>query len=190
MLDSIVRSKSARKIMTLLFLNNDSKFYLREIERLTKEPVSAVSRELKRLEKAGIFLSEKNANARYYSVNKNHPIYSELKSIVLKTEGIGDVLKKMMDMTHGIKLAFIYGSVAEGRETGISDIDIMIIGNLDSVKVHSKIREIENKIKRVVNYSLITEKEYVSKKTDFLKRVLAGKKIFLVGGEDELQRLS
>ena len=154
------------------------------------EPISAVRRELEKLEKSGLLISKEEARVKYFWVNKTNPIYEELKKIILKTQSIGETLRNLVKKISDIKIAFIYGSVARGDENAKSDIDLMIIGDIDSVKIHSKINEIENKIKRAVNYSLLSEKEFKAKKTDFLKRVLKEKKIFLIGGEIELKRLA
>lgn len=190
MLESLVRSKTARKILVLLFLNPDERFYIRQLERLAEEPVSAVRRELEKLEKSGLLLSKDEAKVKYYWVNKQNPIYEELKKIILKTQAIGSTLKNLVKKIPDIKIAFIYGSVAKGNESAVSDIDLMIIGSIDTMKIHLKISEIEDKIKRTINYTLIKEKEFRSKKTDFLRRVLKEKKIFLVGSENELQKFT
>lgn len=190
MLKSLIRSKTTRKILGLLFSNPNDKFYIRQLERLTDEPVSAVRRELKKLETSGLLLSKEEAKVKYFWVNKENPIYEDLKRIILKTQAIGDTLRNLIKKIPGIKIAFIYGSVAKSEENITSDIDLMIISDIDSIKIHSKISKIEDKIKRTINYNLIGEKELKTKKTDFLKRVLKEKKIFLIGTENELQKFT
>lgn len=190
MLEALIRSKTTRKILAILFSNPADKFYMRQLERIIDEPISAVRRELKKLEKAGFLITSDEGRLKYFSVNKANPIYEELKKIVLKTQSIGETLRSLVKKTAGIKIAFIYGSVAKGGESVKSDIDLMIIGDIDGVKLHSRINEIEDKIKRPINYNLINEKEFKTKKSDFLKRVLKEKKIFLIGDEFELKRLA
>jgi outer membrane protein TolC len=41
------------------------------------------------MEKQGVLKSEYKANARFFRVNKNYTLYRELKSIILKTTGLG-----------------------------------------------------------------------------------------------------
>jgi len=190
MLESLIRSKTARKVLTIFITNPDEKFYIRQLERLIKEPVSAVSRELQKLENSGLLSSKDGAHVKYYWVNKDYPIFDEIKKIILKTQGLGDKLRELINNVPGIKLAFIYGSVAKGEEKAASDIDLMIIGDIDSVRLHSKIGEIEDIIKRAINYNLMNEKDFKNRKTEFIKRVLKEKKIFLIGGEGELRKLS
>lgn len=172
----------------MLLTNPDERFYTRQLERLTGLPVNAVGRELTKLEKAGFLFSKEEGRVKYFWVNKENPIYEDLKNIILKTQALGDHLRNLVAKVSDIKVAFIYGSVAKGEEKATSDIDLMVIGNIDSTKLHSEIKKIEGEIKRTVNYSLMREKEFKSRKTDFIKRILREKKIFLVGNADELRK--
>ncbi len=190
MLEDLIRSKTARKVLTLFTTNPNSRFYIRQLERLIKEPVSAVRRELRKLENSGFLLSGEEARVKYYWVNKDYPIFDEIKKIIFKTQGLGDNLRKLIKEVPGIKFAFIYGSVARGEEKAASDIDLMIIADIDSVILHSRITEIEDKIKRVINYNLINEKDFKNRKTEFIKRVMKEEKIFLIGTENEFHRLN
>ena len=88
MLESLIRSKTARKVLTLFITHPDDKFYTRQLERLIKEPVSAVRRELKKLENSGFFLSKEEANVKYYWVNKEYPIFEEIKKIIFNKKKI------------------------------------------------------------------------------------------------------
>ena len=159
---------------------------MRQLERLTGLQINAVRRGLKKLESSGFLLSKEEGNVKYFWINTKNPIYKEMKSIMFKTQIIGDHLKDLFQKTPDIIAAFIYGSVAKGEENTLSDIDLMVIGVIDAQKLHSKISKIEDKVKRTINYTLISEGEYKAKKTDFIKRVLKGKKIFLIGSENDL----
>lgn len=190
MIESIITSKATREILGLLFSHPNEKFYMRQVERLTGLQINAVRRELKKLESAGFVLSETTGNQMYFWLNRQNPIYGELKNIMFKTQIIGvnlrDLVKKITDIT----VAFIYGSVAKGEENSSSDIDLMVVGSIDSLKLHAEINKIEDKINRTVNYNLVREDELKTKTTDFFKRVLHEKKIFLIGNENVLRELT
>lgn len=190
MLEGIITSKATRKILGILFSNPKEKFYIRQLERLTGLQVNAVRRELKKLASSGFLFSKDEGHVKYFWVNTENPIYEEIKSIMFKTQIIGDYLRDLFRKISRITAAFIYGSVAKGEENALSDIDVMIIGSGDGVKLHAAISRIEGKINRTINYTFISEEEYKTKKTDFLKRVLKEKKIFLVGDNDVLRRLA
>lgn len=87
------------------------------------------------------------------------PIYNELASIILKTEGVAKELQDSLSEI-GVEVAFIYGSFASGKAGVDSDIDIFIIGEVDEDNLIIKIREVEKKLSREINYVLFTAKEF------------------------------
>lgn len=82
MLERFITSKTKRKLLKLFILHPEKSFYVRELEKLLQEPVAAVRRELGYLEEAGFLKSRKAGNLKYFEVNKDFPIYPELKKII------------------------------------------------------------------------------------------------------------
>ena len=80
MLEYIITSRTKRNLLKLFLTNPDRTFYVREIARLTDEPVNAVRRELDYLGKAGLLKTANRGNQKYYSVIKEFPLYPELKN--------------------------------------------------------------------------------------------------------------
>ncbi len=191
MLESLITSRSRRKILALLFMHPASEHYVREITRKTGEQINAVRRELEILEKGGIVISERKGNLKYYLLNKRCPIYGELKSIIVKTEGMGDALREHLGKIKGTKFAFIYGSTALGEERQKSDIDLMVIGEVPIEKLNKAVREAQGKLLREVNYVVYPPKEFLEKRSKgFIQEVIRNKKIMVVGEEDEFKRFA
>ena len=185
----IFKSKARQAIFRLYFTNPDKGFYLRELERELEIPVSMLRRELIALEKEGLFSSSKQGNLLYYNLNKKFPLYDELKTIIFKTIGVQGALSKVLFTLKGIEAAFIYGSYAKNTDNAKSDIDLFIIGNLDENKLIEKINMLERDLKREINYNIYSKIDFGKKKKQkdsFITDILKSKKIFLVGGEDDL----
>ena len=188
-ISNLFKSKTRKALFKLYFTNPDSEFYLRELERMLSTPVSMIRKELLRLEKEGIFISHKEGNLAYYYVNKNYPLFSELKSIVSKTIGVQGVLTEVLQKINGIEIAFIYGSYAKGSEKADSDIDLCIIGNINEDSLVRRINELEKSIKREINYTLYMEKEFTEKrrkKDSFILDLISNPKIILIGEKNDL----
>ena len=185
----VTKSKIRRDILTLFFGNPSKKYYVRQIERLLGYSVGSIRRELKKFKKDDLFLTEKTGNLVYYKLNIAHPLYKELKSIVMKSSGIVQRLKEALLSFINIDVAFIYGSFASGGAKSSSDIDVMIIGDVESSDVVSGLSELEIKFDREINFTLYTKKEFLEKKDkiEFLKDVMEGKKIPLIGDLDEIR---
>ena len=185
----IFKSKTRQALFQLYFTNPLSAYYLRELERLLNIPVSIIRKELVRLEKEGLFLSKRRGNLLFFYLNKDYPLFNELKNIVRKTIGIEGLLRQVINSINGIEIAFIYGSFAKNKEKPTSDIDLLIVGNIDEDELISKINQIEKSIKREINYVLFSPKEFRLKRKNkdvFIQDILKNKKIMLKGKIDEL----
>ena len=188
MLELIMGSRTRVKILTVFLLSPEKKFYVRELARKTGSNTNSVRRELNRLESVGLLRSETSGNLKYYAANEKMPIYSELRSIFLKTEGIGGTIRENLKKLGEVKLAFVYGSFAKGEAQLKSDIDLMIVGEVDERKLIPLIRKTEELLSREINYTLFTTAEFesrVKRKDPFVSDVLKGKKIQLLDGNDE-----
>ncbi len=183
-----------RKVLSLFFMHPDKQFYFREVLKLTGTKQGTIQRELKSLTKAGILELETRGNQTYYSVNKSHPIYAELRRIVLKTFGLVDILRDALSRFRDkIEVATIYGSIASGEETAKSDVDLLVIGKISFDNLSVAISKAEKELRREINPTLYPVKEFKKKlkqRNHFLRSVLRSKMIFLIGNEDDLTRLA
>lgn len=191
MLATLLSSKVRAKVLTAFFLSPGAERNAWELTQSLAENYSAVWKELNRLERLGILVSEPRGNAKVYRVNPNCPIESELRSIVLKTEGIGSLLRMKFGAMPSIHSIFIYGSVASGKADQYSDIDLMIIGDDDiSLEdVSSLISDAERMLNRPINYILFTLAEWKEKLKNndpFAVNVENAEKIILIGENDAL----
>lgn len=194
MLEQIFSSQARVAIMKLFLLNPDDRYYLRQAASLTGQPVRAVERELARLEAVGLLFHTLDGNRKYYQVDKECPIFPELKSMFLKTVGLGDVLREYMEGFKGaIEVAFVYGSYARGEETTLSDIDLFVIGSLTGMELSSVLGEARSELGREINPVMMTPEEFASKVASgnhFVLSILKDAKTFLVGNAEELESLA
>jgi predicted nucleotidyltransferase len=193
MLEKLFTSRVRVRLLTLFLTHPAEAFYIRQIARLTSETYNNVRQELQNLAQLGLILSERRANAIYYRANVDHFLFPELKRIILKTEAVGDRLREALLALGDICVAFIYGSTAKGTELASSDIDLMIIGDVDLEALDGAIDHMEEEMGRTVNYTLFDVEEWrerVAQGHSFVTDVLTHEKIFLMGDEDELSVLT
>lgn len=183
-----------RKILALFFLNTDREYYFSEVVRLTGTRQGVIQRELKNLTEAGILTSEKRGRQKFYSVNRKHPIFQDLRNIIFKTYGvIGKIREVLEPLEEGIKVAFVYGSFARGEEVSGSDIDLFVVGNIHLDELVSAISSVEQAIGREINPTLFSATEFKNKwsqKNNFIRSVANTEKEFIIGFEDEFRRLA
>jgi len=182
-------SSTRAELLGLFFNNTDERFYLREIARHIGKDATGIKRELDKLVKLGLLAKEKRGVQKYYFVNKSSPIFSEMKGLIFKTTGVQGAMKGALSRLKGVKAAFIYGSYAKGAEKEDSNINLMVIGQANLSELNDIVMSLEEKLKRDIDYLVFDEQEYRKRKESkdsFIRELLKGKKIFLVGKEDEL----
>lgn len=81
----LTKASLKKKLLVYFFTHPESSLYLRETAKILNIDPANLSRELRKLEKEGIFTSKKQGNLKYFSLNRGYTLYQELKSIVLKT---------------------------------------------------------------------------------------------------------
>ena len=192
MLERLFTSRVRVRLLTLFLTHPTEAFYIRQIARLTGETYNNVRLELQNLAQIGLILSERRANATYYQANVDHFLFPELKRIILKTTAVGDRLREALSALGNVRVAFIYGSTARGTELASSDIDLMVIGDVDLDALDGVIDNIEEEVGRAVNYTLFSVGEWqerLNQGHSFVTDVLNHEKVFLIGDEDELSTL-
>ena len=182
-----------RLVLASLFLHPDERFHVRELARRTGVSAGSLHRELKAMAESGLLVRERTGNQVFYQANPNCSIYEELAAIFRKTMGLKSLLQyALSDCVDRIDVAFIFGSMASGRQTAGSDLDVCILGDvslLDAVKALSSLRET---LRREINPVVMTTGRFskLSKKADrFVTRILSEPKLFLKANEDELAKL-
>jgi len=189
MLETLFSSRVRAKVLAAFFLSPGEKHNAWELAQSLGENYSAVWKELVRLQGLGILTSERQGNSKDYQVNEVCSIAPELRSIVLKTEGIGMVIKEKLQEMDSVKEAFIYGSYATGEADARSDIDLMIIGEINLDQLAPVISKLEKELTRQINYVIFSEEEWKEKeavKDPFWENVASASKIMLIGGDHAL----
>ena len=188
----ITKSSLRKKLLAYYFSNPEAEHYLREIALILEVDPGNLSKELSRLEKEGIFISQERGRIKLYKLDKEYPLFHELKNIIFKTIGIEGLLKKEIQDISGIQIAFIYGSFAQNKARVDSDIDIFIIGEPNEQKLNQNIFSLEKQLGREINYIFWSKDEVIKKtkeRNSFLSEIFKDKKIFLKGNEQKLQEL-
>jgi len=177
----------------LLYGHADEEYYMRQIARTTGIGIGPVQRELKKLTDSGIVRRRTRGRQVYYQANPETPVFKELKGLITKTTGIVDKLHDaLVPAADQIRVAFIFGSIASGSEDKNSDVDVLVVGDIPFGDVVTLLSEAEGQIGREINAVVYPVAEFSQKVRNghhFVRNILEGEKIFLLGDEHELTRL-
>jgi len=166
-----------RRILAAFYATPGLVTHPRELARRLGHPSQVVGRELRRLEDAGILVSETIGRVRRYRVNVDSPKAADVRGLVLRTIGAEGLIRASLVGVSGIEEAWIFGSHARGTERPSSDIDLLVIGVVDRTALSERLVEVEQELGRDVNVVAYTRGELadlVSAGDPFIADVLAG----------------
>jgi predicted nucleotidyltransferase len=183
-------SRARQLLLAYYFTNPTARIHLRDLAgRLNIDP-SNLSRELRRLERDGLFKSEVSGRQKYFQLNRRYPLFAEVRGIVAKTIGAIPRIARSLKEIEGIEEAYLSGSFARNQQDAASDIDVLVIGAPRSEALAEAVRKLERQLGREINYSVLTRKEFLSRrarKDAFLEDVWHNKRISLVGAHEKTQ---
>lgn len=175
----------------MLMMNPRKRFYIRELSKILKIPYGMLYREVKNLVSLGIITEEKKGKITLLSVNMDLLYFAELRGLMIKTAGLGDAMRDALSGFVGIQYALIYGSLASGEETDRSDVDFLVVGEVDEEDLLKAMSEVEKDVGREVNYILWSEDEFMERVREghhLLVDISRKPVLMLVGDEDEFRR--
>ena len=177
-----LRAKNTKVILGYMFLHEDAELYVNEMARKFSLDDGNLSRKLKELEREGILKCRERGHECYYSLNRSYPLLKEYKGIVLKTVGLEQKLRDALAVVPGIKQAYIFGSYASETMDAASDIDLLVVGEHDTLMLQKAVAVFQKETDREINVISMDLREYQEKlkKDPFLKSLAKKKKIRLV----------
>ena len=182
-------TQTQQKVLGLVYGQPGRSFYTKEILRLTGMGVATIKRELDRMLAAGILSMTPVGNQHHYRANPQSPIYSELLGIVRKTFGVNEAVRCALEpLAEKIDQAFIFGSMADGRETVASDIDLLIVGEVGLADVAGALHPVQETLGREINPKVYGKEEWArlkAAKNAFVTEVLAKPRMDVIGGDNE-----
>ena len=193
-LEHLLGSRLRAKLLGWLFSHPGERYFVRQLALLLGEDSTNLSRELARLAELGIVTGSREGQQKYFQVNTEIPIFPELRGLVLKTSGLGDLLRESLGPLSGrIQVAFLFGSFAAGRADAASDVDLLVVGDVSLRELVEALGPMQNRLGREINpmvYPVTEFREKLGQGHRFLTSVLEGPKLFLIGSPHELERLA
>lgn len=191
-LAALFHSEVRGEILRLLFGLKPRRMYQAEIKRHTPFASRSIEEELAKMLRLDLVISTKVGNMRFYEANQAHPLYPDLRSIVLKTAGLHDILSAALASSQ-TSFAFVFGSLANQTENTDSDLDLMIIGSLGRREVVPLLRGVAEQLGREINFHVFSLDEWKmkrEKRDPFLTEVASKPKFFVRGTENEFAAMA
>ncbi len=189
-LEDLIISRVRVKMLSLFLSHPGTIFHVRDIVRKVDEEINAVRRELAHMEKAGMVSKEARANRLFYLFRNDYPLYFELLELIGKTHGLGWDIIKHRPKLGKIKFAMLSGRFLRGlSKRGATDVDLLVVGTVVLPELSQIVKAEEVKRGRELNYTVMTEEEFLFRKRrrdPFVIGILTGSRVMVVGDEEEL----
>jgi predicted nucleotidyltransferase len=142
------------------------------------------------LEREGLFRSEVIGRQKYFQLSRQYPLFDEVRSILVKTIGAAPLIAQSLRKLEGIEEAYLYGSFARNQQDAASDIDVLVIGVPRSEALAEAVRKLERQLGREINYTVLTRKEFDSRRTRkdaFFENIWQNKRVSLIAPNEKAQ---
>ena len=180
------------QVLALLLLHPDREWYRSELARELGVTPSSLQRPLARLKDLEILSTRLSGNRVYFRANTESPLFPEIQGLLAKTSGLVWVLWDALEaVASKMVVAFVYGSIAAGKEVASSDVALFVVGTLGLAELAPRLRRAGMRLGREINpttYSAADFAKRVGSKERFVRSVLEGPKLFIIGTEDDLRR--
>jgi len=187
-------NKTTQGLLAATVLAPSRSWYLSDLAKHLHRQPSSLQQPLAALVSAGILTRRKDGNRIYFQANPDCPFLAELQGLIAKTVGLVDVVREAISPLKGkIQAAFIYGSVAKSSEHSLSDVDLLVVGDLGLEQISPLLDTAEEKLGRPVNANVYTPADFAKKLADknhFLTSVLKKSKLFVIGKPNDLERIA
>jgi predicted nucleotidyltransferase len=157
MIETLISSKTRIKLLLKFFLNSKSTSYLRGLETEFGDSTNSIRVELNRFEKAGMLSSFIKGNKKYFRANTDHPLYKDTHNILLKYIGFDKIIDTVIERLGEVREVYVTGAFARGIDDKI--IDLVFVGNINTVYLAELISKVEQHISRRIRYIVYRENE-------------------------------
>jgi predicted nucleotidyltransferase len=180
------------ELLRLLFCDSRKELHLRELSRLSQLALGTLQAEVRKLAAAELIVARRDGNRLYYRANTAHPVFPELQGLALKTTGMCEPLEAALAGLDGVRLALVFGSQASGTAGAASDVDLLVVGSVGLRALVPRLRAVAASLGREINPHVLSPDTFSAKARSgdaFVASVLAGPKLWITGGANELGSL-
>lgn len=165
LLDTLITSKTRIKMLLKFFTNSHATAYLRGMAEEFGESTNAIRHELNNLSKAGYLISTEEGRTILYRANINHPLYNEVKNLVHKYLGIDKIINNILSRLGDLRLAFIVGDYAKGKDTGT--IELVLVGVVEKNYLAKVVEKAKNLLHRNIRIEVLSSEDFENNKDRF-----------------------
>ncbi len=171
LIDQLFSGKIRLKLLARLLLNPGSQVYLRQLERDLQVSSNTVRLELNKLSEMKLInlVETEESKIKKYIANTVHPLYSNLRSIILKYVGVDQLVEEIFYKLGEIDEVFLTGEFANGMETPF--IDLVLVGDIDRDYLNKLVERAERLLNKKIRMAIYSKNEFNSSLLENIQHV-------------------
>lgn len=174
-------SAPEQRLLGAVLMHPDQDFGTVELLDTMGSSRSAGSAVLNRWVESGLLVERRVGNQRRLAVNEQFLLYPELRNIALKTIGLTEPLARALaPLAPRLTAAFVFGSVVTGTDTGASDIDIALVGDINLFDVSPRLDPVQHELGRPVHVNVYSKAEWRSARDPVVAAIKKGPRLDLM----------
>jgi hypothetical protein len=164
MIETLISSKTRIKLLLNFFLNSSNEGYLRMLEDEFQDSTNSIRIELNRLEQAKMLESDLQGNKKVYRANTKHPLFFDLKSLVLKHVGLDRIIDQIIGNLGQLEKVYLTGSFSQGLNSDL--IELIFIGDVNEAYLQQLVAKSETLIHRKIAYHVLQNDDNILQNTN------------------------
>jgi predicted nucleotidyltransferase len=170
----LLRSATQAEILARLFLHPDRAYTVSELAELLDVTDLSVRRELYRMVDAGMVEREAVGRQSVFRASVASPLYEPMRQLVERSVGVEPQLRDLVEDTPGVELAAIYGSWARGAVDAESDVDLLVVGDIEYGALVTQLMAIQERAGRHINTVWMQPAEWHAQQgSGFVREILS-----------------
>jgi predicted nucleotidyltransferase len=125
-----------------------------------------IDREIDLLAEAGLVSIERLGRTRMISAAVTSPLFAPMRELIEKTLGVEARLRQALAGLPGVEAAAVFGSWASGTAAADSDIDVLVVGDVDYERLVAALHQVGGALGRELNLMALTRDELTERLRD------------------------
>lgn len=158
MLDRLITSRTRLRMLLKFFSQPDSSSYLRGLASEFGESTNAIRVELNNLAESGFLKSFGEGRIIRYKANTSHPLFSEIRRLVLRHLEIERIIEKILSRLGRLESAYLTGGYTDSEFQ--APIELVLVGSLNEAYVARLALKAEQALGRKIHYEVYSYREF------------------------------
>jgi len=185
MMTELFGGASRYKVLQKLYERPTERHHLRALAAMTGISSGTLHTTLKRLERAGLVRRIDGKPLVFYQAPVDDARLAPLVELFRReSDLVADLRTALKAFARQVKYAGLFGSYARGEDRADSDIDVLVVGPDNSIKVQAALAPVARKHGREINAAVFSDKAFarMARAADRLfEEIAAGRRIDLMG---------